>query len=415
MAGQQASGIQALINLQCRAHSLELPMIILEPVIPYNKFKAMAPLELNESGVPMLDQPKRDSLLQFSDIFDMELFNEMSSSMGYPELVERDFFFETAPQKIVFVVLYDGQMNEMPKMIKLWPKRNTPDNACFNPLSSQLSSDPKHQLYQLGQMGFCVIKVILFRMTRGEPLIFTELQFRKFILGSLSYGDFTLVFNVWMPKFVIQGTKGRECIHSGYHSAKSQVQPSQQLLASTKYYEDHFLKSNGNHLTLMIRLEHVYTYLRRPRSQYGHWTVEKCLDAAVEQVKEFQKQRSFGKPFVTLDIGKYGSVTLRSAGLQRVKNDTQHINRLLSSLYDGEWDLQEWENSFIQASGGIEDSSYIAALQRTLASKAECLILVGGGMFQELTLRKYMESHDQADWCIRFLCIKDKINKEVQV
>ena len=56
--------------------------------------------------------------------------------------------------------------------------------------------------------------------------------------------------------------------------------------------------------------------------------------------------------------------------------------------------------SFTESIGGIEDSSYIAALQCTLASRAECLILVGGGMFQELTMKKYMSTHEKANWCI---------------
>ena len=407
LAGQQASGVQALINLQCRAHSLELPMFILEPIIPHNKFKAMS-TEFGLSGPPQME-----TVMKFSDLFDLELFNEMSSEMDYAQLVPRDFFFKNAPKKIVFVVLYDGKMNELPEMIRLWPKRGTPSNSCFDPLTSQLSNDPKYQIYQIIQKGFCVVKVFLYRMTRGEPLIFTEAQLRRSILGRQSFADVTLVFNVWMPKFVVPGTKGRECIHSGYHSAKEQVQPSKRLLANAKFYEREFLKADSNLLTVMIRLEHVYTFLHKPRSQYDEWTVEKCLNAAKEKVKNFQKKKSFGKPFVTLDIGKYGSKTLRSVGWEKLKTDTVLVNNLLSSLYDGEWDLEEWEASFTKATGGIDDSSYIAALQRTLASKAECLILVGGGMFQELAMRKYMESRNQSDWCIHFLCIKDNINKEV--
>ena len=413
LAGQQASGIQALINLQCRAHSLELPMVILEPIIPSNKFKAMPSLKLNESGHPIL-QSQQESFMHFSDLFDFDHFNTMSSEMGYPQLVPRTYFFETAPRKIIFVVLYEGEKSDLPEMWEVWPLKSTPVDACFDPLVSMLSSDPKYQIYQIIQKGFCVVKVVLFRITRGESLIFTEDQLRNSIFGERSFDDFTFVISVWMPKFILPGTKGRECIHSGYHSSKEHVQPSKRLLADVKYYEDHFLKSNGKHLTLMIRVEHLYTFLRRPRSQYGQWTIEKCLNASIKEVHDLQKNMSFGKPFVTLDIGKFGSRTMRSLGAETVKKDTECVNKVVSTLYNGEWDLREWEDSFTQATGGVEDSSYIAALQRTLASKSECLILVGGGMYQELTMKKYMETHDKADWCIHFLCIKDKLSDELQ-
>ena len=410
LTGQQASGIQALINLQCRAHSLNIPMAILEPVIVQNKFRAMPSLEFGDSGASLV---RRDPVVQFHDLFDFDNFNRISKDMDYAQLVPRNTFFESAPRNIIFVVLYDGEMNEVPKLIKLWPKPSAANNSCFDPLTSQLGSDPKYQLYQIIKKGFCAVKVFLFRMTRGEPLVFTETQLTRYILGGMKAMNFTLVFNVWMPKFVLPGIKGRDCIHAGYHSSKGQFQPSKRLLANANYYKERFLNTHSKHLALMIRLEHVYTFLGRRKSKLGEWTVEKCLDAAIEEVKYFQSQKSFGKPFVTLDVGKYGSKSLRSLGSQTVENNTRYINKLLSSVYDGEWSLEEWEDSFTESTGGVIDSSYVAALQRTLASRAECLVLVGGGMFQELTMRKYMESHSQEDWCIHFVCIKDKIYSEL--
>lgn len=411
--GQQASGIQALINLQCQAHSLELPMIILEPVICHNKFKAMPSVELNETLVPVMDQlPSVDETMMpwFSDLFDLQIFNQMSSDMGYPELAARDYFFETAPKKIVFVFLYEEENVARGEIVRLWPIHNSFVDHCFDPLSSQLNPDHLYQIYRVIQKGFCVIKVILYGIVRGEELIFTESQLRRYMLynSKRSYGDFTLVFNIWMPKFVVPGYKGRECIHLGYHSTKGQIQPSKQLLSSAKYYEDYFLKSNGNHLSLMIRLEHVYTFLHRPRSQYGKWTVKKCLNSAFEKATDLQKIKAFGKPFVALDIGRFGSETLGLMDSASINNDMELINSLLSSVCDGEWNVTFWEESFIQAARGIEDSSYIAALQWTIASKAECLILVGGGKFQELTLRKYMSSRDIASWCVYMYCIEDR-------
>ena len=173
------------------------------------------------------------------------------------------------------------------------------------------------------------------------------------------------------------------------------MRPSKQLLSDVQYYLDHFLYSKIQ-VALMIRLEHIHVFLGQARSKREHWSVERCLNAAIEKAEELKGKKSYhAKPFVTLDVGRFGSIVMKSS--EHLVNDISLINKLVPSLFDGQWSLEEWENSFTQATGGIVDSSYIAALQRTLASKAECLILVGGGMFQELTMRKYMSTHGKAD------------------
>ena len=412
LAGQQASGVQALINVQCLVHSLDLPVVFLEPVIVLNKFKAMPLVQFDISGNPMTRESQSNLVVHFSDLFDLDIFNKFSIDMHLAQVAPREVFFVSAPRQIIFVHLHEGWISEAPRMTVLWPDRETPAGGCFDPVKSHLESDPRYQLRLLIHKGFCVVKVVKYRVEGGgQGFVFSETELRDSILEDLPYSDFTLVFSLWMPKYVLPGPKGLQCINSGYHSSKGQFQPSKRLLENAKYYKEHYLNSTKDHLTLMIRLEHIYTFLSRPRKD---WNVKKCLDAAIAKVKELQNKRNFGKPFVTLDIGKYGSKSLRRfIGRDNLRRDTQYINELLSSVYDGQWSMGEWENSFTEATGGIDESSYIAALQRTLASRAECLVLVGGGMFQELTMRKYMESHDKEDRCIHLLCLKNDVNSAI--
>ena len=406
LAGQQASGVQALINLQCQVHTLGLPVVLLEPVMVLNKFKAVPLVEYDASGRPL---PNR--VVRFGDLFDLDIFNNYSRLVHYAPLLRRDAFFANAPKKIVLVNLYQGEVRESPPLTRLWPQLDTPTGGCFDPLTSKFGSDTRYQAGQLVREGFCIVKVVEFRVIgRGQGRIFTESELKKSILGDMPYTSFTLVFNLWMPKFVLSGAKGQKCINAGYYSAKGQIQPSNHLLANAKYYKEHFLNSTQKYLALMIRSEHLYSLASRPRSDLS---VRKCLNDAVDKVKHLQNKRSFGKPFVTLDIGRYGSKSIRRVGRGRLRSDMEYISKLLSSVQYGQWSMREWENSFSEATGGIEDSSYIAALQRTLASKAECLVLVGGGMFQELTMRKYMESHEKEDWCMHLFCVKNSINSVI--
>ena len=406
LAGQQASGVQALISLQCLARSLGLPVALLEPVMVLNKFKAMPLVEFDASGKPL---PNR--VVHFGDLFDLDIFNNFSNHMRYAPLLPRDAFFANAPRNIVLVNLYQGEMRQSPLLTRLWPEPDTPTGGCLDPLTSKFGSDTRYQVGQLVREGFCIVKVVEFQVVgHGQGRIFTESDLKKSMLGDMLYTNFTLVFNLWMPKFVLPGAKGLQCVNAGYYSAKGQFQPSRRLLDNAEYYKKHFLNSTKSYLTLMIRSEHLYTITSRPGSK---WTVRKCLEDAVDQVKYLQSKRSFGKPLVTLDIGRYGSKSIRRVGRGRLRSDMEYISELLSSVNYGQWSMREWEDSFTEATGGIEDSSYIAALQRTLASKAECLVLVGGGMFQELTMRKYMESHEKADWCMHLVCVKNAFNSAI--
>ena len=76
------------------------------------------------------------------------------------------------------------------------------------------------------------------------------------------------------------------------------------------------------------------------------------------------------------------------AAMYDVDGLTEKSKQLLNSLFNNELSFSEWEESFTRATGGVGNSGYIqAALQRTLASRAKCLILIGGGTFQDLALK----------------------------
>ena len=47
------------------------------------------------------------------------------------------------------------------------------------------------------------------------------------------------------------------------------------------------------------------------------------------------------------------------------------VKRTVCALSNHEWTFDEWEKSFVQATGGMDSPTYIAALQRTVASRVE--------------------------------------------
>ena len=83
---------------------------------------------------------------------------------------------------------------------------------------------------------------------------------------------------------------------------------------------------------------------------------------------------------------------------------TTRFKEMISVRLNKQFSFKEWEDSFVKSANGIINPGYIAALQRVIATKADYLVLVGGGKFQELALRGYLHQHrDHTKWCLHFI------------
>jgi len=85
----------------------------------------------------------------------------------------------------------------------------------------------------------------------------------------------------------------------------------------------------------------------------------------------------------------------------------EQVKHTVEGLYDRQWTFEQWEKSFSQATGGVEDKGYTAAVQRGLASQGSCLILLGGGEFHALALKHYVDRTEPHDRCIDLICIHE--------
>ena len=421
--GQQGAAIEALTCLQCWASALGLPLVLLEPVLSENYLKAVSSHILKRSYWNLMDSVvagSKKSVLQFSDIFDIEHFNKESTKMHYAPFVNRNFFFNTAPYRVVFVNIREVNNNQLPNLLVTTLLPDEDDTCgCIDPFQiSLMDNETKYDTAWMVDKGFCIVKFVdIVHQLKDMPAVFTESQVRRDILGKESYDRITLVFNYWRANFVVENTNSAsKCYAVGYHSFKHNVHPSLRLLNEVQYYENHFLNSS-NKIAAMVRIEHIYTFLRGyPRAKPfkpGEWSMDKCLRKTEDTIHDLQENHGYGRPLLTLDIGRFGSVAWKTEMSDKEKEAHQYGHEFFSQIYGNSWSFSDWEKSFTQASGGVEDSGYIAALQRSVATRADCLILVGGGSFHEVTLMEYMAYHkDRSKWCIHLICSKNGIDLE---
>ena len=389
-SGQQGAGIQALTSLQCWVASFNLPMLVLEPIISKTVLVSI-PRDL-------LHTP----FLRFSDLFNIHHFNKISESLENALMGTREEFFTDGPRNAIYIYVKLAHKHALKEPKVVWRAEYKGDRkkSCYQFQAGRIMKLAREK-------GFCFVRIIEATSSQSQFLKITDKDVRDVIFGDQLPQHVTVVFSKWKtPWFVANNDLENpfKCKKAGRRSSKEQFLPSPRLLSDVEKYESHFLNSsNDSGVALMLRLERMLEYLQQPQHSSG-WTADKCLYEALRLTKELQGS---GYPTVTLDVGKFGSSSFRGVGSKHL---TEKSKQLLTKLYDNTLTFEEWEESFTKATGGVENSGYIAALQRTLASRAKCLILVGGGNFQDLALKDYLRNHSDKEYqCIHLVCVKNDI------
>lgn len=226
-----------------------------------------------------------------------------------------------------------------------------------------------------------------------------KLSHRKMmdILGEWRHESVTLIVSLWKGTMAL----GSKCKGIGSGSALSHFYPSPRLLHDAQSYNDLHIH-NSSYSAVMIRLEHA-TMLTEKNSR--EHSIRGCLQ---ELVQSADKVSSGHLPMIAADIGKYGSNTWKWAikDQEKLKTAVNDTKKAMGTLLQHRMSFEEWEGTFVEAAGGVTNEGYIAALQHTIASRADCLVLMGGGSFQQSVLQEYLHIHKESKKvCIQMVCL----------
>lgn len=368
-SGQQAAGINAFTSFQCWAAHSGQPVKIVEPVI--RKSRILSPFYANSEAMKM------------SDFFDMVHLNNASRLAGLPQIILLKQFLEIGSTDVIFIQFEE----ESGKDKVIWSAESDTD-SCYTAKTS------KKQLDRIVRHGYCIRKIV---NMISESLTRPKLHE---ILGSWNHKNVTVVVSNWKGPI----SPHAECKHMGRQSTKSQFYPSPRLLRDASGYIDSYNSVSVPYSAVMIRLEHAAILAERFP---GDYSIKGCLKEVVDIVDSIQGER----PVVAADIGNYGSSSWDWAVSNKEKLATGMIDtkRVMQSLLRDQMSFEEWEQTFVHAAGGVTDRGYIAALQRTIASRAKCLVLMGGGNFQDLALLEYLRTHEvERERCVHLVCIHNK-------
>ena len=373
--GQQGAGTLGLLSQQCFCYHLGIPVTIVEPFLMKSVLGHVKSWN------------NKINLLKFSDTFNIHNFNNKSARSGYSPLATWEDFLSNAQEKTILVELQSGE-HKLTKI--LWEATTTSTASCY-------SGEKYSALKQLATCTVCIVRIVTVCCIHSEIAAYeselTMKELRNALFGKWKPEEVNLLFTYWSAYWQVPSASCKN-----FHPIRN-FHSSNQLLKQAKEYENLYVKSNHSTIAFVLRFEYLVA---------AHYDIDACMQNLYEAPHRLKI--STKSVLVAADIGKYRSNSWEKSLSEFYSKNTSQLMETFKSavtlLIRNQWTFEEWENSFTKVTAGTEDNGYIAALQKTIASRADCIVfLVQGGNFQYLVIEEYVKHHRlQSEQCIHYIC-----------
>lgn len=362
---QQTQASNSLLQLQCFVNSQGLQLV--EPFVHRSSFS----LHFDEfvGKLP----------LRFSDLVDVRFWNRRTEEMGFGKLATWEDFVAFAPRAIVTACIKYRDPGRLHQTTAGFDFRTGCSREC-------MVDGFNNSLRFLNQYGFKSVRSSCTNFVHFAGAVNTE-DFTRNILGSYQPGEVTVMMNEFRGFFGLYRAEIRTECGLMTHS-NVPTRPSASIMdAAGKYIQSQFY--NQPYVAVLIRVERIVLHL--------HQSVDICTDEVSYAVQELVSTFTLSHQFLAMDVGRFGSNGARTEEM------VAYGASFLRAVYGERRSFDQWEASF-ENSSLSSSPAYVASLQRTIASKARCLVLVGGGGFQLEAKSLYLQHHTGHDVCVRTIC-----------
>jgi hypothetical protein len=328
-----------------------------------------------------LDDQKVRKMLKFSDAYDLDNWNTMSKQVNHSPLIPWEHFIETAPRNLITVSL-----KYPTKSVKV-DEGKSYRQGCTDESQNKL-------VRFLESKNFTVVRRVCINHAYIKEI--NESLFYSEIFGENKSDNSTVLFFEWRGL-----TNNRMRIrNSGCERQAVNVDgvPSKQVYLDAQKYVETFLKTK-NYVSILLRMEKAMEALEGKEID--------CFHQTIDHWRKMVSVTGIKTTFLSADIGRLGS------GSFRKKPKVDAFSKFISEIYGDQLTISQWEASFENISSSPE-RGYIAILQKTIATEAKCVLLVGGGNYQIHALKLYRQSHREEDWCVhiaRNCTVKDLLSQ----
>ena len=344
-------------------------------------------------GVPqtLVSNHSLREVLKLSDIFDVSPWQRNASRGSFPNnIVSWDAFLSAGARSVITVQIvypyhHDCTENEQT------------DETCNNDRMRNLFSQ------HLAMDNFTLLKTICINFREVDHL--TTEQFDGMIFESLPKDlPVTVMFDEWRglgKKSCIARVKDKNCYVYNKHFVRATlnlITPSSRIKSAAQKYIDRYLPGQSGFIAIMIRWEKILLYdFYSYHNKSQHYSGSSCQERILKYINNttMHKKRPMKDYFLSTDIGMYGSSTFRMYNSTKVSTSTltNYTQELLRVLHKNDsLHLTDYEQTFEDVSGTTHPA-FISQLQKVVAARAHCLLLVGWGSFLTNTLDMYKRLH----------------------
>ncbi len=367
---QTTNGIKNMFDLQCWASSVHIREVV-EPSI----FSSAS----DGNGVLRFDV---ENTVRFRDYFDIDYWNNLNSNHGYSVLVSIEDFLENANRDLVYV------------QIKYREK-----------------SSPCRTLEEMkGDSWFVFLKRYKFNITTECISVYLSIDHAHFweeIFGPhhSSPGSKSVMFEEWrgisLQRIFRLQLKNSKCKglyerslpkKSGFFKDGNRSSPSFSFLLSNKV-----LGIVNNFITkYLFGKKYVVLMLRAEKLNSSIFSINLNNNFCIKNIlSDYQKSLDIvtDKAVESLffsDYGAHGSLSWvrRKDWSESAGNFSHYLEQIIQPTYK-----QDEFEKMLEGVTESKDSVLLSLIQSDIAAKAEALVLVGGGSFQQSIWTKYCDLH----------------------
>ena len=355
-------------------------------------FKALEPFAQHSwFGIPkpILDTADVTNSLRFRDYFDLNLWTNMTKNKyGIPPLEQWDTFICSPFKKTVVVLLIyskfptgefvDNDIDKHPQCKK--------EKEIFYIRHAKLFDKLKLQVIR----NVCLV---LGRLTLKH--------FNSFLF--LEKNDINVWFSQWrgIGRIPIIDHPELTRLYEGKHNILGMVKTTPTILKDARNYVNTILNVNFKEYTaIVVRTAGKRNALMNSgRSRDG---VIQSLRKCLEDLKLVLLKDTSSVKVLCIDLGRFGDLT--AVGYFDVNDDGNKLFKLALQIVYGNKSIDEYENEFVRAANGIEDSGYIGSMQKAIAENAKQLIVVGGhSNFQNSLVQNFKDKNVNCPDCVKYI------------
>jgi len=390
---EQTNGARNLWQLQMWAKTLKMKVV--EPFAVQSMFGVIGAL------------PNYNQALRFSDYHDIEKWNKMVIDYGGSSLVQWENFLSGAPRKVILLYML---LRQVPEPIVV--SYGEDDVKNYRP--GKYEYIPPNDLLWLKQY-FNVARVVTFIRNGRKDYPMTLEELNSYVFGEFDPAEVTLVIVNWVGmntgrwRIQMKTTLESSFINSlriDFHNPQSspEISPSRRVL---KAYENYVAQYIGNRKYIGIVFR-THCVLRFGIKQADFSVKSEYLLNCSTQLKHtLDRVRDKWGIFMAYDLGTFGSDGYFTPEDRRL---FPLRDQIFLDVFNGSILMKEREEMLINAAGGISDRGFIAILEKTIATRADCIILLGkSSSFVESSASLYFSLHP-SNTCAVSICSENFYN-----